>query len=521
MSADRTSSTDHADAEDYRLRLRNLELDDYDDVRHIMDAVYPTLEGAWTPVEYRRLLKRFPEGQIGVEDDGHIVACALTLIVDYSRHGDHHTYRGITGDGRFDTHDSGGDVLYGVDVCVDPEYRGLRLGRRLYDARKDLCRNLNLKAIVAGGRIPGYADHAAALSPEEYIARVSRREIHDPILSFQLANDFHVRRIIRGYLPEDTESRAHATLVEWNNILYEEPQSLVGQSKTLVRVGTVQWQMRGVESHDELMSHVEFFVDTLAGYNADFALFPEFFSAPLMSRFNQEDAAAAIRRLAEYTDQTCEAMVRLAVSYNINIIAGSMPVSRDGSMYNASFLCRRDGSMETQYKLHITPDERSYWGLRGGEGLQVFDTDAGRVGILICYDVEFPELGRLLAEQSLQILFVPYWTDTKNGYLRVRRCAQARAIENECYVAITGSVGLLPGVKNVDIQYSQSAVFSPSDFAFAHDAVAAESIPNTEMTLITDLDLTKLTELREAGSVRNTRDRRLDLYRLDWIGNRG
>ncbi|MDZ7810115.1 MAG: nitrilase-related carbon-nitrogen hydrolase [Arhodomonas sp.] len=155
--------------------------------------------------------------------------------------------------------------------------------------------------------------------------------------------------------------------------------------------------------------------------------------------------------------------------------------------------------------------------LEGGDMLRVFDTDVGRIGILVCYDVEFPELGRtLLAEQGMQILFVPFWTDTKNAYLRVRRCAQARAIENECYVAITGSVGNLPKVENIEIQYSQAAVFSPSDFAFPHDGIVAESTPNTEMTLITDLDMDRLIALREEGSVRNTRDRRLDLYRVEW-----
>ncbi|MFA7566832.1 MAG: nitrilase-related carbon-nitrogen hydrolase, partial [Alkalispirochaeta sp.] len=148
-----------------------------------------------------------------------------------------------------------------------------------------------------------------------------------------------------------------------------------------------------------------------------------------------------------------------------------------------------------------------------------FETDAGRVGVLICYDVEFPELARIMGERGLEILFVPFWTDTKNGYLRVRRTAQARAIENECYVAITGSVGNLPRVDNVDIQYSQAAVFSPSDFAFPHDAIMAESTPNTEMTLLVDLDLDKLKELRAGGSVTNYKDRRLDLYQVEWTGD--
>ena len=161
-------------------------------------------------------------------------------------------------------------------------------------------------------------------------------------------------------------------------------------------------------------------------------------------------------------------------------------------------------------------EERRDWVIEGGDDLQVFDTDAGRVGILICYDVEFPELGRLLADQDMDILFVPFWVDTKNGYLRVRHCAQARAIENECYVVICGSVGNLPSIENLDIQYAQSAVFTPSDFAFPHDAVLAETTPNTEMIIFSDLDLTRLTVVRAEGSVTNLKDRRKDLFDLRW-----
>jgi predicted amidohydrolase len=225
-----------------------------------------------------------------------------------------------------------------------------------------------------------------------------------------------------------------------------------------------------------------------------------------------------VRKLADYTEPVRQAMQRLALSYNINIIAGSMPEYRGNALYNVCYLCRRDGTWDKQYKLHITPDEYAYWGLKGGDELKVFDTDIGKIGILVCYDVEFPELPRLLAEQGMELLFVPFWTDTKNAFLRVRRCAQARAIENECYVIMSGSVGNLPNVENMDIQYSQSAIFTPSDFAFPHDAVAAEATPNTEMTLIADLDLDNLKELRIHGSVRNFRDRRLDLYKVTWLG---
>ncbi|MHB8765563.1 MAG: carbon-nitrogen hydrolase family protein, partial [Deferrisomatales bacterium] len=232
------------------------------------------------------------------------------------------------------------------------------------------------------------------------------------------------------------------------------------------------------------------------------------------------DPAEAIRWLSGFSEQLRAALLEMAVAYNINIVSGSMPEYREQKLYNVCYLCRRDGSWDSQHKLHITPNETQYWGLQGGHSLKVFDTDVGKVGILICYDVEFPELARHLVDQGMQILLVPFWTDTKNAYLRVRRCAQARAIENECYVAISGSVGNIPKIENMDIQYAQSAVFTPSDFAFPHDAVAAEATTNTEMTLIADLDLDLLKELRRQGSVRCLQGRRKDLYRVDWLGGK-
>lgn len=153
-------------------------------------------------------------------------------------------------------------------------------------------------------------------------------------------------------------------------------------------------------------------------------------------------------------------------------------------------------------------------GITGGSRVKTFDTDCGKIGILICYDVEFPEVSRMLADEGMNILFVPFLTDTQNGYSRVRHCAQARAIENECYVAIAGSVGNLPKVHNMDIQYAQSMVFTPCDFSFPTNGVKAEATPNTEMILIADVDVDMLRELNQFGSVRNLKDRREDIYSI-------
>ena len=513
--------TDHShsdDHPDHLLVLRNTRLEDYPDIKAIMDRVYADIGGAWSEAQFKSQLETFPEGQICIEDKGKVVAAAISVIVDYKKFGDRHSYDEITGNGYLTTHDPDGDTLYGVDVFVDPDYRGLRLGRRLYNARKELCQNLNLRAIVAGGRIPGYKQYAGEMSPREYVEQVKLKELVDPILTFQLSNDFHVRKMIPGYMPQDRASGAYATLLEWINIDYEEQEQLIGGPRSTVRIGAVQWQMRPTNTLEQLFEQMEYFVDAVSDYQSDFVLFPEFFNGPLLAKFNQDNPAEAIRHLAEFTEPLREEMQRLALAYNINIIAGSMPEYEEETLRNVSYVCKRDGTWARQYKLHVTPDERDYWGLQGGDKLQVFDTDVARIGVLICYDVEFPELSRLLAEQGIQILFVPYWTDTKRAYLRVRRCAQARAIENECYVVLSGSVGNLPKIANMDLQYSRAAVFTPADFAFPHDAIADEATPNTEMALIADLNLELLKELHNHGSVRNLRDRRSDLYRISWSG---
>ncbi len=500
---------------DHKVTLRNITQEDYNAIVSSMDKAYGGIDQeVWQKREINRLLKLFPEGQICIEIDGKIVAVALSLIVNYNKFGDNHTYYQITAHDTFTTHDPNGDVLYGIDLFVHPEYQGMRLGRRLYDARKELCENLNLKSIIAGGRIPGYKDYADTHTPKQYIEKVKMKEIFDPILSFQLSNDFHVKKILRNYLPYDKESKTYATLLEWNNIYYEETEKLIGGRQAVVRIGLAQWQMRSVFSFEALLEQVEFFVDSVSSYQSDFLLFPEYFNAPLMAEFNHLSEAEALRGLADYTETLREKFSEYAISYNINIILGSLPIYFDEKLYNVSYLCRRDGTWDSQYKIHPTPDEVASFGMRGGSQIKTFDTDSGRIGILICYDVEFPELSRIMADQGMDILFVPFLTDTQTGFNRVKICSQARAIENECYVVIAGSVGNLPRVKNMRIQYAQSAVFSPSDFAFPNNAIVAETTANTEMTLLADVDLDLLKELHNMGSVRNLKDRRKDLYSL-------
>ncbi len=497
------------------IELTYLSLDDYHELKEAMVQAYTNMPGSfWKEPQIETLITLFPEGQVVIKVNNQIAGCALSIIVDYDNFDDEHTYKDITGNYTFSTHSPDGDMLYGIDIFIKPNFRGLRLGRRLYDYRKELSERLNLKGVAFGGRIPNYHKYSSELSPKEYIEKVRMKEIHDPVLNFQVSNDFHPSKILKNYLEGDEASNDYAVLLEWDNIYYEKKRKKASITKKVVRLGLIQWQMRPYKDLDELLHQVEYFVDAVSGYRSDFALFPEFFNAPLMAENNHLTEPEALRELAKHTPTIVQKFSSLAISYNINIISGSMPEIRNDRLYNVGYLCKRDGTVESYEKLHVTPDEYKVWGMERGKELKVFDTDCGKIGILICYDVEFPELSRLLADEGMDILFVPFLTDTQNGYSRVRNCAQARAIENECYVAIAGSVGNLPKVHNMDIQYAQSMVFTPCDFAFPANGIKAEATPNTEMILIADVDIGLLRQLNQFGSVRNLRDRRKDIYEL-------
>jgi predicted amidohydrolase len=285
-----------------------------------------------------------------------------------------------------------------------------------------------------------------------------------------------------------------------------------------VRVAAVQFQMRGIEDKQDFAAKVEYFVAVAADYGADFITFPELFTLQLLSMEREPLAGpAAIDHLTSYTEWFREFASRLAIRCKINIIAGSHP-ARDaaGIARNVAYVCLRDGRTYAQEKIHATPSEASFWGITGGDDLRVIETDRGPIGVLICYDSEFPELARHLADQGALMLFVPFCTDDRRGYLRVRYCSHARAIENQCYVVLSGVSGNLPNVRNMDIHYAQSCVLTPCDVPFARDGVAIEAEPNEETVILADLRLDDLRRARASGTVRNLADRRPDLYSVNF-----
>jgi predicted amidohydrolase/predicted N-acetyltransferase YhbS len=466
----------------------------------------------------------FPEGQFVVEYEGAIVGYCATFRIDEATALAPHTWAQITGGGMGSRHKPDGNWLYGMEVVVHPDYRGLRIGQRLYHARKRLCMDLKLRGIVFGGRIPGLAKNIQRYGDAQaYVQAVVEGRRRDQTLSFQLSNDFEVIGLLRAYVPSDYDSLGYAAHLVWRNPrLLDHPDMppITSQQRLpdSVRVASVQYLQRKITSFEEFATQVEYFTDIAADYSADFVTFPELITLQLLSIENTElSPVESIRKLSQYTPQVKELFSHLAVRFNINIIAGTHPTEQaNGDIHNVCYVCLRDGSIHEREKLHPTPSERNVWNITGGDSAATVQTDCGPIGVMICYDSEFPEVARHLTDQGALILFVPFCTDVREGYLRVRYCSQARAIENQCYVVLSGNVGNLPGVNNFDIQYGQSCILTPSDFPFARDGIAADSTPNIETVLFADLRLESLARARNAGAVQNLKDRRFDLYQTRW-----
>lgn len=506
-----------------KLVIREARAADARAVAALSRKVYGRADG-FSTAQVRGQINNFPEGQFVAEYEGEIVGHCATLIVDEDLAFAQHSWDEITGGGFATRHDPDGEILYGMEVCVDPQYRRLRIGQRFYRRRQELCQYFELDGIVFGGRMPGYGRRKRSYpEPQDYLDAVIEKKVRDPVVNFQLMQGFQARGILAGYDTTDRDSGGNAVLMFWPNPLAPERSRTrkTRDSKRLpssVRVTTVQWQMRGISQIDEFEEQVEYWVDVAADYHSDFVVFPELFTLELLSIESRKLAPAeAIEKVATYTKRFCAFMEKLAVSYNINIVGGSHPTKvPSGEIRNVAYVFLRDGGVYTQEKLHPTPSERQWWNIKGGYGASVIPTDCGPIGVMICYDSEFPEVARHLVNQGAMMLFVPFCTDERRGYLRVRYCCQARAVENQCYVVTSGVVGNLPNVENMDVHYAESAILTPSDFPFARDGVAADTAPNTETIAIADLSLDDLLTSRQHGAVQNLKDRRFDLYRVMW-----
>ncbi|WP_026581220.1 carbon-nitrogen hydrolase family protein [Bacillus sp. J33] len=282
-----------------------------------------------------------------------------------------------------------------------------------------------------------------------------------------------------------------------------------------IRVSAVQYHLHTIRSFEDFAKQCEHYIKTAQEFGSEFVLFPEFFTTQLLSIGSEQGTSLTINELPGFTDQYRELFTNLAKETNMHIIGGTHVINRDGRLYNVAHLFYPDGRIEEQAKLHITPTEVYEWNMSPGEGLQVFDTAKGRIAILTCYDIEFPEIVRMAKAKGADVIFCPSCTDDRHGFHRVRYTSHARAIENQVYVVVTGTIGSLPTVDFMRANFGQAAVITPNDVPFPPKGIMVEGELNDDMIVTADLDLSLLYEVRERGSVTTWRDRRTDLY-TDW-----
>lgn len=504
-----------------RIKIRRWREEDLPAIVECHRISYPDYNPANLQDErsFRMQFSAFPEGQCLAEtSDGRIIGYATSLIVQLEEEGPTYRYSEITAAGSFSSHNAGGDTLYGADIAVHPDFRSRGLSSRLYAFRIKLLQRLNLRRMIAHGRIPDYPEHAGRMTPQEYVAKVEAGELNDRALNAHLKAGYRVLRVLLDYM-DDESSLNFCTMLERTNPDFDLNRRRISAAPMnrpvrRIRVCAAQYFMRPIAGWEDFVTGVEFFAKTASEYHSHFLLFPEFFTAQLLSTIKEEmPGRDAMVRVSGFTEAYIDLMRSTAARYGLMIVAGSHPVLRDGELYNVAHLVSPAGNVYTQDKLHITPTERNAWGIRPGEGLTVFETAYGRIAIQVCYDIEFPEASRLLALGGAEVLFVPFHTDERKAYYRVRYCAHARAVENYLYVVMSGNVGRLDS-SNYLLNYGQSAVLTPSDFAFPLLATAGEADPNVEAVVIADLDLTLLHQNREIGSVKPLMDRRVDLYDL-------
>jgi len=277
------------------------------------------------------------------------------------------------------------------------------------------------------------------------------------------------------------------------------------------RIASIQYMLRPISGWDEFERQVRFVLGAAADYRPHFVLLPEIFTTQLLSALPRQDVRTAVRALDQFTTRYETLMREHAANHGYYLIGGSHPTIRDGKLYNTAYLFTPRGEMHIQDKTHRTRWERDHWQTTPGDRLHLFETEFGDIAILVCYDVEFPELARMVCDAGADILFVPSSTDDRQGFWRVRYCCHARAIENQVYVAMASTVGSLP-VEGLGLHYGQASILTPSDYPFSRDGIAAEGVANTEQIIIADVDLDLLFTNRVDGTTIPLYDKRAELY---------
>lgn len=280
-------------------------------------------------------------------------------------------------------------------------------------------------------------------------------------------------------------------------------------------IAVVQYAIGPLKNEQAFWSRIRRYIDKAMEQQAKLVVFPEYLTGHLLALHPQVTNEQACEILHSYTSTYKERFSAWSRETGLLLLAGThihREEAPEGKYYNEAFLFFPDGRVERHKKVHLTPEEQRAWPLQAGDRLDVFTTPLGRIGIQVCYDIEFPEGTRIMADQGAELILCPSYTDAAAGYYRVRNCSQARAVENQLYVALSGLVGSMPSVDQVDAGYCQAGVFAPCDRPFPPDGILAQGPLNRSSVVTGSADLQLLQINRTDGGVAPFYDRRPELY---------
>ncbi|MBC6905788.1 hydrolase [Saccharophagus sp. K07] len=277
----------------------------------------------------------------------------------------------------------------------------------------------------------------------------------------------------------------------------------------VIRIAAAQYPIEEPKNLAEFFAKITRWVDQ-AAQDSDLLVFPEYGGAEVMAVLGRElnrDLLAATRGIQSLIPEIDAHLAQLARSRGLFILAPSLPVENSaGEIQNVARFHAPSGKSEVQAKLVLTPFDREIWQLSPARTQTLFDTPFGKIGVAICYDVEFPLQVRALAEAGARLILCPSCTDTEAGYWRVRVGAMARALENQCVVVQSPTVGNVSWTNALDINRGAAGVFAPPDMAISSNGVLALGSMDRAQWLKFTVDLGRLEDIRQRGEVRTFND---------------
>ena len=274
---------------------------------------------------------------------------------------------------------------------------------------------------------------------------------------------------------------------------------------TALRLALAQYRIERVEGAKGFLDRLDRLAGEATRAGAEMLVLPEY-AAMEIAGPKGGDALGELAAVAGQASALITAMRELAARHRLWLLPGSLPLSTGAAIHNVAPLIAADGAMAVQQKRVMTRFEQETLGVVPGAPSAVFATPWGRIGIAICYDVEFPTLVRAQAAAGAWLILTPACTDTMHGFNRVRLAARARALENQCFVAIAPTIGNAPWLATLDENHGYAAVFGPVDRGFPEDGMIARGELDRPGLVIADLDPARLEAVRNDGAVRNFAD---------------